>query len=83
MKPAKMRFTFLVAAVVVALAWALFYAYFASLPCDPANPNANCGAALKNGELYLFAGLPATLVVTLLVLAWLTGRTPASQNSDS
>ncbi|MCF3594367.1 hypothetical protein LZG00_10170 [Rhodobacteraceae bacterium LMO-12] len=80
MTPANMRFTFLTAAAGVAAVSVGFALYFNNLRCAAPTASADCNAftlgSVKNGELYLLVGLPLTIIIPLLALAWLMGRTP-------
>jgi len=79
-----MRLVFLGAAAVTALLWGLFYVHFMRLDCAARGTAENCALLLpwqlRGGPFYLLAGLPATIIIALLVLAWLTGRAPSDQN---
>lgn len=89
--PFAMRFTFLTAALGVAAASTAFIFYFNSMRCASAAASTDCSAltfaSMTNGEKYLLVGLPLTIIVPLLALAWLMGRTPPQrphpQNSES
>ena len=89
MTPANMRFTFLTAAACVAAGSAAFALYFNSLRCAAPGADPDCSAftigSIENGEMYLLLGLPLTIIIPLLALAWLMGRTPprTPQNSDN
>lgn len=80
MTPAKMRFTFLTAAAGVTAVSAGFMLYFNNLRCNAPNAGDDCNmftlGSTTNGELYLLIGLPLTIIIPLLMLGWLMGRTP-------
>ena len=83
MKPASMRRVFLGAALIIAIAWAMFYIYFMRLDCPQQAQAGDCDILLpwqlRGGPFYLLTGLPASVLLTLVVLAWLTGRVPKAQ----
>ena len=84
--PAKTRFTFLTAAVGVAAISIAFVLYFNSLRCGAPTAEPECNAftlgSTTNGEMYLLIGLPLSIIIPLLVLGWLMGRTPPPRPSQ-
>jgi len=91
MKRRSMRNVFLAAAASVTAGTVGFAVYFRSLSCASGTSGDDCAALmawqLERGELYLLAGLPAAIVITLLVLAWISARLPSQavdiRNNDS
>lgn len=78
--PAKTRVTFLAAAAGVTAISIAFLLYFNALRCEGPTAAPDCNAftlgSTTNGEMYLLLGLPLTIIIPLLVLGWLMGRTP-------
>ena len=90
MKRKSMRNVFLAAAAAVTAASVGFAMFFRALSCDSGTTDDACFAlmdwGLERGEIFLLAGLPAIIVVILLVLAWVSARLPLqaadTQNND-